>query len=85
MSNNPRSGQHMPRQHDDIGPKPMTRARALAEAQRRWGYAAFVKRSKRHGYMVGFYVQKPVIRKWYIRGTGDSWEAAFKDASGRDQ
>lgn len=75
----------------------MTRADALAEARKRWGDEGYGVLGARTGYIkerrsayqgsfrfqVGYYRQLPKIRKWYLRGAGNSWEAAFADADRR--
>lgn len=67
----------------------MTRAEALAEAQRRWGTNAYVQRGPiSDTYRVGtehfdpFYPGNPADH-FEVKGSGDSWEAAFADADRR--
>jgi hypothetical protein len=65
----------------------MTDDEALVEARRRWGDCAKVrndtKRASRGArpYAVGVLE----MRAFFIRGEGDSWEAAFQDADRRPQ
>jgi hypothetical protein len=59
----------------------MTDNEALAEARRRWGYAARIRRRGPQGegptlFAVG--VRKEALFALY--GTGDSWEEAFHEA-----
>lgn len=58
--------------------KPMTRAEALAEAQRRWGRTARVFKSVTGLRYV--YSENTVNAE----GVGHSWEAAFADADKRE-
>lgn len=60
----------------------MTRAEALAEAQRRWGKLyGTVHRDRYSGhYKVGERTSDGLV-KW--QGSGDSWKAAFLDADRR--
>lgn len=72
----------------------MTRTEALAEAQRRWGTSGEVNtltepRSMREVgdsplslYEVG--ILEGGGGDWDVRGSGDSWEAAFADADRKE-
>ena len=69
----------------------MTREEALAEARRRWGGNAVATDvlamfASKQGYEVGVMIgnEKKELKWTDTYGRGDSWEAAFEDATRRE-
>lgn len=61
----------------------MSRAEALAEAQRRWGPTARISYGMIHGYRVGTGNRSENVLTDVRGKSNQSWEAAFLDADRR--
>lgn len=65
----------------------MTKAQALAEAQRRWGIKGRLglrRKNAPNRYHVGIFKTVPFPHT-DVQGLGDTWEAAFADADQREK